>query len=82
MMAVIYMPQSESVFNFSIILLIVMLVALTFFVGILLAKLRKLKDYITKEKVDIGATIISIVVLAMCVGGIIVFLFCMNAFVK
>ncbi len=74
--------QSESVFNFSIILLVIMLIALIVFVAILLKKLNKLKEYITKEKVDIAATIISIVVLAMCVGGVIVFLFCMSAVVK
>ncbi len=62
-------------------LLIVMIVALIIFTTALLAKLRKLKEYITKEKVDIAATIISIILIAICIGGIIVYIFCMNAFV-
>lgn len=76
-----FLPQSNTMVGVSWGLLIVMIVALVIFTGVLLAKLRKLKEYITKEKVDIAATIISIIIVAMCIGGVIVYLFCMNAFV-
>ena len=74
------LPSSNIMVNFSFGLLIVMIIALVIFVWMLLAKLNKLKEYITKEKVDIAATIISIVVIAMCMGGVITYLFCMSAF--
>lgn len=77
-----FLPQSDTVFNFSIGLLVVMVAVLAVFTGLLLAKLKKLKEYITKEKVDIAATIISIIIIAMCIGGIIVYLFCMSALAK
>ncbi len=77
-----FILPSETILNFSIGLLVVMVAVLALFVGVLLAKLNKLKEYITKEKVDIAATIISIVVLAMCIGGIIAFLFCMGAIAR
>ena len=76
-----FLPQSDTMMGVSFGLLAVMVVALMIFTGILLARLKKLKDYITKEKVDIAATIISIIIVAMCIGGIIVYLFCMNAYV-
>ena len=76
-----FLPQSNTMVGVSWGLLIILIVALVIFTAILLAKLRKLKDYITKEKVDIAATIISIIIISMCIGGIIVYLFCMNAFV-
>ena len=75
------LPSSNTMVGFSFGLLIVLIIALVIFTAILLAKLNKLKEYITKEKVDIAATIISIILIAMCIGGIIVYLFCMNAFV-
>ncbi len=75
------LPSSNTMVGFSFGLLIVLIIALVIFTAILLAKLKKLKEYITKEKVDIAATIISIILIAMCIGGIIVYLFCMNAFV-
>lgn len=77
-----FLPQSDTIFNFSIGLLVVMVAVLAVFTGLLLAKLKKLKEYITKEKVDIAATIISIIIIAMCIGGIIVYLFCMSALAK
>lgn len=76
-----FLPQSNTMIGVSWGLLVVLLVALVIFTAVLLTKLRKLKDYITKEKVDIAATIISIIIVSMCIGGIIVYLFCMNAFV-
>ncbi|MBE6777511.1 MAG: hypothetical protein E7542_05300 [Ruminococcaceae bacterium] len=76
-----YLPQSETIFNFSIILLAVMLVVLALFTYFLLKRLRKLREYVKSEKVDLAATIISIIVLAMCIGGVIVYLFCMNSMV-
>ena len=76
-----FLPQSGTMVGVSLGLLAVMVVALVIFTGILLVKLKKLKEYITKEKVDIAATIISIIIVAMCIGGIIVYLFCMNAYV-
>ena len=76
-----HLPKSETMFGFSLGLLIVMIVALVIFTDILLIKLNKLKQYIKKEKVDIAATLISIILVAMCIGGIIVYLFCMNAYV-
>ena len=76
-----HLPKSETMFGFSLGLLIVMIVALVIFTAILLIKLNKLKQYIKKEKVDIAATLISIILVAMCIGGIIVYLFCMNAYV-
>ena len=76
-----YLPQSETIFNFSIILLALMLVVLALFTYFLLKRLRKLREYVKSEKVDLAATIISIIVLAMCIGGVIVYLFCMNSMV-
>ena len=76
-----YLPQSETIFNFSIILLAVMLVVLAIFTYMLLKQLRKLREYVKSEKVDLAATIISIILLSMCVGGVIVYLFCMNAMI-
>lgn len=76
-----YLPQSETIFNFSVILLAVMLVVLALFTYFLLKRLRKLREYVKSEKVDLAATIISIIVLAMCIGGVIVYLFCMNSMV-
>ncbi len=75
------LPASDTMVGFSFGLLIVLLIALIIFTAILLAKLKKLKEYITKEKVDIAVTIISIILIAMCIGGIMVYIFCMNAFV-
>lgn len=76
-----YLPQSETIFNFSVILLALMLVVLALFTYFLLKRLRKLREYVKSEKVDLAATIISIIVLAMCIGGVIVYLFCMNSMV-
>lgn len=76
-----FLPVSNTMVDISWGLLIAMIVALIIFTAVLLAKLKKLKEYITKEKVDIAATIISIILIAMCIGGIIVYIFCMNAFV-
>lgn len=76
-----FLPQSETVFNFSIILLAVMVVVLAIFTYFLLKRLKKLREYVKSEKVDLAATIISIIVLSMCIGGVIVYLFCMNAMV-
>lgn len=76
-----YLPRSETIFNFSIILLIVMLIALSIFTFMLLRKLKKLREFVKTEKVDLAATVISIILLAMCIGGIIVYLFCMNAMI-
>lgn len=74
------LPASDTMVGVSFGLLIALVIALIIFTAILLAKLKKLKEYITKEKVDIAATIISIILIAMCIGGIIVYIFCMNAF--
>ncbi|MBQ4119950.1 MAG: hypothetical protein IJD45_06125 [Clostridia bacterium] len=76
-----FLPVSNTMVGISWGLLIAMIVALIIFTAVLLVKLKKLKEYITKEKVDIAATIISIILIAMCIGGIIVYIFCMNAFV-
>lgn len=76
-----FLPQSETIFNFSIILLVVMLVVLAIFTYFLLKRLKKLREYVKSEKVDLAATIISIIILSMCIGGVIVYLFCMNAMV-
>ena len=76
-----YLPNSNTMIGISWGLLIALLVALIIFIVILLVKLKNLKEYITREKVDIAANIISIILIAMCIGGIIVYIFCMNAFV-
>lgn len=76
------LPQSGAMMNFSFGLLVVMLVALTIFTWLLLTKLNRLKKYVKKEKMDIAATILSIVIVAMCIGGIIVYLFCMSAMAR
>lgn len=75
------LPTSNTMVGISWGLLIALVIALVIFTAVLLAKLKKLKEYITKEKVDIAATIISIILIAMCIGGIIAYIFCMNAFV-
>ncbi len=74
-----FLLKTGTMLSFSYGLLAVMIIVLVIFTGILLAKLYKLKEYIRKEKVDIAATIISIVVVAMGIGGIIAYLFCMNS---
>ncbi len=76
-----FLPQSKTIFDFSIILLAVMMVVLVIFTYFLLKRLKKLRQYVKSEKVDLAATIISIILLSMCVGGIIVYIFCMNAMV-
>ncbi len=73
------LPQNETMFNFSIGLLIVLIIVLVIFTGMLIVKITKLKEFIVKDKVDITATVISIIVISLCIGGIIAYLFCMNA---
>ena len=73
------LPQHETMFNFSIGLLIVLVIVLFIFTGMLIAKITRLKDFIVKDKIDITATVISIIVISLCIGGIIAYLFCMNA---
>lgn len=69
-------------FNYSIGLLIVLIVVLLFLTGMLILKITKLKDFIVKEKVDIAATVISVIIIAACIGGLIAYLFCMNAMMR
>ena len=73
------LPKSNVMVGFSFGLLVIMLIALAIFTAILLTRLNKLKEYIQKEKVDIAATIISIIVIAMCIGGIIAYIFFMSS---
>lgn len=73
------LPQNETMFNFSIGLLVVLIIVLVIFTGMLIAKITKLKEFIVKDKVDITATVISIIVISLCIGGIIAYLFCMNS---
>lgn len=73
------LPHSESMFNLSIGLLIVLVIVLFIFAGMLIIKITKLRDFIVKDKVDITATVLSIIVISICIGAIIAYLFCMNA---
>ncbi len=76
------LPQGEVLFNYSIVLLIVLIVVLLILTGMLVLKITKLKDFIIKEKVDITATVLSVIVISVCIGGLIAYLFCMNAMMR
>ena len=77
-----FLPQGEAIFNFSIGLLVILIVVLVALTGMLIVKITKLKEFIVKEKVDITATVMSVIVIAICIGGIIAYLFCMNAMLR
>lgn len=76
------LPQGEKIFSFSIGLLVVLIVVLLILTGMLIVKITRLKDFIVKEKVDITATVLSVIVISVCIGGIIAYLFCMNALMR
>lgn len=77
-----FLPKTEVMFNYSIGLLVVLIIVLLFLTGMLILKITRLKDFIVKEKVDIAATVISVIVIALCIGGLIAYLFCMNAMMR
>ncbi len=77
-----FLPGQETMFNFSIGLLVVMIIVLIIMTGMLIVKLTKLKDFLVKEKADITITVISIIIISMCIGGIIAYLFCMNSVLR
>ena len=77
-----FLPGHETMFNFSIALLAIMIIVLIIMTGMLIVKLTKLKDFLVKEKADIAVTVISVIIISMCIGGIIAYLFCMNSILR
>ena len=77
-----FLPRSEVMLNFSFGLLIILIIVLAILIKMLIFKLIKLKEFVVKEKIDLTATVISLVIIAMCIGGILAYLFFMSAMIN